>query len=149
LSIGLLEVIESDMTKALTEIEAAEKASADEYDGQTKDNELQKTTMDQDVKYKSKEQKELEEELAETTSDRTSVQAELDAVLQYLKQVEARCIAKPMTYEEKVKRREAEIAGLKDALDILGGEDVIAENERRAAEALLQTRRIIRGARTA
>merc|ERR1719364_343916 len=145
--IGLLEVIESDMTKALTEVEAAEKASASEYDRQTKENEIQKTTMDQDVKYKSKEEKELKEELAEASSDRTSVQAELDAVLEYLKSIEARCIAKPMTYEERVKRREAEIAGLKEALDILGGEDVIAENERRAAEALLQTRRAIRGVR--
>jgi len=132
--IGLLEVIESDMTKTLTEVEATEKASADEYDRQTKENEVEKTLMDQDVKYKSKEQKGLEDALAEATSDRTSVTAELDAVLEYLKSIEARCIAKPMTFEERVKRREAEIAGLKEALEILGGEDVIAENERRAAE---------------
>merc|ERR1719379_1822144 len=58
--IGLLEVIESDMTKTLTEVEATEKASADEYDRQTKENEVEKTLMDQDVKYKSKEQKGLE-----------------------------------------------------------------------------------------
>merc|ERR1719399_1485078 len=63
--IGLLEVIESDMTKTLTEIEAAEKSSAAEYDRQTKENEILKTTVDQDVKYKSKEKKELEEALAE------------------------------------------------------------------------------------
>merc|ERR1719281_1584498 len=79
--IGLLEVIESDMTKTLTEIEASEKASAAEYDRQTKENEIQKTTVDQDVKYKSKEKKELEEEVSEDTSDRTSVEAELSAVL--------------------------------------------------------------------
>merc|ERR1719198_1118608 len=146
--IGLLEVIESDMTKTLTEVEAAEKSSAAEYDRQTKENELLKTTVDQDVKYKSKEKKELEEQVSEETSDRSSVEAELSAVLEYLKQVEARCIAKPMTYEEVVARREAEIAGLKEALEILNGEAVQAENEKRSAEAFLQTRRAVRGGRS-
>jgi len=150
--IGLIEVIESDMTKTLTEIEATEKASAAEYDRQTKENEIMAATWSQDVKYKTKEQKELEEQVSQATSDRSSVQAELDAVLEYLKHIEDRCIAKPMTYEERVRRREAEIAGLKEALEILSGEDVLAENERRAAEALLQTtvaKRAIRGGRSA
>merc|ERR1719197_341697 len=52
--IGLIEVIESDMTKTLTEIEAAEKASSAEYDRQTKENEIMAVTWGQDVKYKSK-----------------------------------------------------------------------------------------------
>merc|ERR1719421_542371 len=151
--IGLIEVIESDMTKTLTEIEATEKASSAEYDRQTKENEIMTATWGQDVKYKSKEQKELEVQVSEATSDRSSVQAELDAVLEYLKRIEDRCIAKPMTYEQRVRRREAEIAGLKEALKILNGEDVLAENERRAAEAsigeaLLQkaaAKRVIRG----
>merc|ERR1719172_615939 len=133
--IGLIEVVESDMTKTLTEIEAKEKASKAEYDRQTKENEIMAATWGQDVKYKTKEQTELEEQVSQATSDRSSVQAELDAVLEYLRRIEERCIAKPMTYEERVRRREAEIAGLKEALEILSGEDVLAENERRAKEA--------------
>jgi len=137
--IGLIEVIESDLTKELTDVEANEKTAKAEYDAQTKENEIMKVTMDQDVKYKTKEKKDLEEALAEATSDRTAVQGELDAVLDYLKGIEARCIAKPMTYEERVKRRNAEIDGLKEALEILSGE---------AAASLLEkgaTRRSIRG----
>jgi len=122
--IGLIEVIESDFTKELTDIEASEKTAAAEYDAQTKENEIMKVTMDQDVKYKSKEKKDLEVALAEATSDREAVQGELAAVLDYLKGIEARCIAKPMSYEEIVKRRNAEIAGLKEALEILSGEAV-------------------------
>merc|ERR1719174_1028910 len=38
--IGLIEVIESDFTKELTDIEASEKTAAAEYDAQTKENEI-------------------------------------------------------------------------------------------------------------
>merc|ERR1719161_3230333 len=53
--IGLIEVIESDLTKELTDVEANEKTAKAEYDAQTKENEIMKVTMDQDVKYKTKE----------------------------------------------------------------------------------------------
>jgi len=55
------------------------------------------------------------------------VQEELDAVNQYYKGIQARCIAKAETYGERVKRREAEIAGLKQALEILAGEAVLLQ----------------------
>merc|ERR1719379_375955 len=131
--IGLLEVVESDFTKSLADIVSTEEASAAEYDRQTKENEILKTTMDQDVKYKSKEAKELDEQISEATSDRANVQAELDAVLEYLAKLTDRCVAKPMSYEERTRRREAEIAGLKEALQILEGEAVLLQkgSERR------------------
>jgi len=128
-----LEVVESDFTKSLADIIATEEASAAEYDRQTKENEILKATMEQDVKYKSKEAKELDESIAEATSDRANVQAELDAVLEYLEKLTDRCVAKPMSYEERTRRREAEIAGLKEALQILEGEAVLLQkgSERR------------------
>merc|ERR1719375_791674 len=131
--IGLLEVVESDFTKTLADIIATADSSAAEYDRQTKENEILKTTMEQDVKYKSKEAKELDEQISESTSDRANVQAELDAVLEYLAKLTDRCVAKPMSYEERTKRREAEIAGLKQALEILDGEAVLLQknSERR------------------
>jgi len=125
--IGLIEVVESDFTKSLADIVATEETSAAEYDRQTKENEILKTTMEQDVKYKSKEAKGLDEQIAEATSDRANVQAELDAVLEYLAKLTDRCVAKPMSYEERTRRREAEIAGLKEALEILEGESVLLQ----------------------
>merc|ERR1719160_1511128 len=125
--IGLLEVIESDISKALAEMISVEEAAAAKYDKETKDNEILKVTMEQDVKYKTKEFKELDEKIAEATSDRAGVQAELDAVLEYLAKLEDQCIAKPEPYEERVRRREAEIAGLKVALQILEGEAMLIQ----------------------
>jgi len=120
--IGLLEVVESDFSKGLIEMTSTEEAAQAAYEQETKENEIEKTTKEQDIKYKSEEATGLEKATAEATSDRTGVQEELDAVSEYLKGIEDRCIAKPETYEERVRRREAELAGLREALNILESE---------------------------
>merc|ERR1719230_1638272 len=106
---------------------ATEESAAADYDKETKENAILKVTMEQDVKYKTKEIGELDEGVAEATSDRAGVQAELDAVLKYLSELEDQCIAKPEPYEERARRREAEIAGLKEALEILNGEAMLIQ----------------------
>jgi len=132
--IGLLEVAESDFTTGLSEMIAQEEAAQAEYDRQTKENEITKATKLQDVKYKSKEAKSLDQAVAESTSDRAGVQTELDAVLEYFSKLKEQCVAKAEPYEEKKRRREAEIAGLKEALEILAGEAVLLQ--RSATRAL-------------
>merc|ERR1719316_545572 len=59
--ISMLEVAESDCTKNLQEIETTESAAAAEYDKTTKENEVSKAAKSQDVKYKTKESKELDQ----------------------------------------------------------------------------------------
>merc|ERR1712238_632227 len=98
---------------------------------ETKENEIEKTTKSQDVKYKAKESKELDKYAAELKSDRSGVQGELDAVLEYLATIEKRCIAVAGTYENRAARREAEIAGLKQALDILESETALVQSSRK------------------
>merc|ERR1711865_1009018 len=120
--IGLLEVVESDFSKGLAEMIAAEESAVSEYEKTSKENEIVKATKSQDVKYKTKEAKGLDKDTAEATADKAGVQEELDAVNEYYKGIKERCIAKAETYEERVKRRTAEIAGLKESLSILDGE---------------------------
>jgi len=120
--IGLLEVCESDFSKGLIEMTSTEEAAQAAYDKETKENEIEKVTKEQDIKYKTEEASGLDKATAEATSDKAGVQEELDAVLEYLKGIEDRCIAKPETYEERVARRDAELAGLKEALSILENE---------------------------
>merc|ERR1740117_568919 len=117
--IGLLEVCESNFSKGLAEMIAAEESAVNEYEKTSKENEIIKATKGQDVKYKTKEAKGLDKDTAEATADKAGVQEELDAVNEYYKGIKERCIAKAETYEERVKRRTAEIAGLKEALSIL------------------------------
>merc|ERR1719217_1218945 len=125
--IGLLEVCESDFSKGLAEMIATEETAVNEYETETKENEITKATKDQDVKYKTKESKGLDKSVTEATADRSGVQEELDAVNDYYKGIKGRCIAKAETYAERVKRRTAEIAGLKEALSILEGEAVLLQ----------------------
>merc|ERR1712179_734901 len=122
--IGLLEVVESDLAKELAEVIATEEMAAATYEKETKENTIDKAAKEQDVKYKTKEADELDAAVAEATADKTGVEAELAPVLKYLATLEDRCIAKAETYEEKKAKREAEIAGLKEALSILEGQSV-------------------------
>jgi len=119
--IGMLEVVESDFAKGLSELIAEEEAAAKSYEKQMQENELARTTKEQDVKYKSKEMKAWTKQGTELSADRDSLQAELDAVNEYYARLKEQCIAKPEPYEERKKRRDREIAGLKEALKTLAG----------------------------
>merc|ERR1719272_1852901 len=125
--IGLLEVVESDFSKGLAEMQAAEEASVSEYAKASKENAVDKAAKDQDVKYKTKEHVGLDKGIAELKSDKSGVQEELSAVMEYFAGIKSECIAKAEPYEEKVKRRTAEIAGLKDALATLQGDAALLQ----------------------
>merc|ERR1712151_703679 len=85
-------------------------------------NELEKTNKEQDVKYKTRESTKLDKAVAEAKSDRSNVQTELDSALEYLKKLTEQCTEKVEPYEERAARRQAEIEGCKQALEILENE---------------------------
>merc|ERR1712060_863612 len=120
--LGFLEVIESDFTKSLAGRTADEDSAQSEYEKMSKENQLTKVAKEKDVQYKSEERTRLESDIAATTTDRENVQNELDSVNEYLAELNKMCVAKAETYEERAARRAAEIAGLKEALDILNSE---------------------------
>merc|ERR1719152_592334 len=125
--IGLLEVCESDFSKGLAEMKAAEESAIGAYEQETKENEIEKVTKEQDVKYKTKEAAGLDKAVSELSSDKEGVETELAAVMEYLKKIEEECIAKAETYEERTARRTAEINGLKEALQILEEETALVQ----------------------
>jgi len=120
--IGLLEVCESDFSKGLAEMTAEEETAVAEYEAYLKEDEVATVTKQQDVKYKTKEAAGLDKAAAELSTDLTSVTDELTAVTSALDKLKEMCVAKAEPYEERKKRREAEIKGLKEALEILEGE---------------------------
>merc|ERR1719497_112563 len=125
--IGLLEVCESDFTRDLARTIADEESAVAEYEKVTKENEIERTTKTQDVTYKTKESKRLDGDVADLTADRSTVQVELDATNEALAKLEDQCIAKAETYAQRAARHAAEIAGLKEALDILENETALLQ----------------------
>jgi len=125
--IGLLEVIESDLAKNLAQTETEESNRADKYAESTQSNKVDNAAKEQDVKYKTQEFKALDRRISELSGDRDTATEELTAVNEYFEKLKTRCIAKPEAYEERKRRREAEIEGLKEAIGILEGEAVFLQ----------------------
>merc|ERR1712151_1373216 len=117
--IGILEVVESDFASNLAKEETAEATAQDNFEKMTQENKITRAKKDQDIKYKSEEAAATDKEIAELASDHETTSTEHAAVLEYLEKLNERCVAKPETYESRKQRREAEIAGLKEALSIL------------------------------
>jgi len=106
--IGLLEVCESDFSKGLTEMNAAEETAQNTYEQESKENEIEKVTKGQDVKYKTNEATGLDKSNAELTSDVESAEIGLSAVNENLKKIKDECIAKPETYKDRTAHRGAD-----------------------------------------
>jgi hypothetical protein len=133
--VSVLEVAESDFTQMLAESEAAESESQTAFDKLKQENAVARATKNADAKSKKNEVKSLEVSLGNYKEDKASTSDELDAVLSYLDKLKPQCETKVMSYAERKAAREQEIAGLKEALEIL------------QAEAFLQTKTTLRGAR--
>jgi len=129
--IGILEVVESDFATGLAKEETEEDDAQALYDDITQENKVTKTMKDQDVKYKTAEVKSLAKAVADLSSDKETLSSELSAVNEYYAKLKDRCIAKPETYEERKARREAEINGLKEALQVLENETAFVQRNHR------------------
>merc|ERR1719171_2950575 len=101
---------------------AQEESAAAEHEAYTKEDAIATTKKQQDVKYKTQEAAGLDKTVSETSSDLATVTDELSAVLSTLDKLKEMCVAKAEPYAEIKARRESELAGLKEALQILEGE---------------------------
>merc|ERR1719506_1283902 len=129
----------SQGTKGVPEMTAEEETAAADYKAYVKEDEIANVKKQQDVKYKTKEAAGLDKNVAELSTDLSGVSDELAAVLSALDKLKEMCVAKAEPYAEQKARRESEIAGLKEALQILEGESVFLQKS---------TKHTLRGARS-
>jgi len=127
----IMEVAESDFTKMLAEAETTESEAVEAYKTLMQENKVSKAKKEASIKAKTSELKSLEVALTHHKQDYETESAELSAVLDYVEKLKPQCESRAMTYEERKARRDAEVAGLQEALTILEGEDVAAFIQKR------------------
>merc|ERR1719158_195519 len=130
--ISVLEMSEEDFTTLLAETEATTDEAAKAYKTLTDENKISKATKETEAKGKASEVKSLTVQLGHSKEDHASTSSELDAVLAYMDKLKPQCEEKAMSYAEKKAAREAEIAGLKKALEILEGGLALTQTGRRS-----------------
>jgi chromosome segregation ATPase len=130
--ISTLEMVESNFAAGLAKTQTQESDSQNEYDEATKEFEVSRETLETQVKYKTKEYKSLDKTISQLSSDLDSSQTENAALLEFSAKLKDRCIAQPETYAEIKRRRDAEITGLKEALEILKSEAALMQRAKRS-----------------
>merc|ERR1719161_1862441 len=119
--LSILEMCGEDFTKMYMEITQSEAEAEAKYEKLTSESQVSKAAKLAEVKGSLSEIKSLEVTLKDHKEDFDMTSTELDAVLEYLEKLKPQCESKAMSYGERKARREAELAGLKEALEILEG----------------------------
>lgn len=119
---GLLEVVEADFSQGLAVLVADEESRAAYYNSEVKpDFELEVAAKEADLQFKTKEYKSMDKAISETSGDILNVKSRLNAILQFDATLKKSCASLPLAYEGRKGRREAELAGLKQAQENLDG----------------------------
>eukprot|EP00811_Abedinium_folium_P030621 NODE_4916_length_1831_cov_4.488850.p1 GENE.NODE_4916_length_1831_cov_4.488850~~NODE_4916_length_1831_cov_4.488850.p1 ORF type:complete len:577 (+),score=199.92 NODE_4916_length_1831_cov_4.488850:244-1731(+) len=123
--LGMLEVIDADFAKSVVELRSAEATAQQDYVKATQANDIEKSTTDQDIQYKAKAITELNAESVHETTSRRGVRSQLVAIKDYQAKLVQMCVPKADIYSERKAKRDAEIAGLKEALSIIEDHTVL------------------------
>merc|ERR1719375_1722017 len=104
-------------------VKSEEEVKKDDYVKTTDELKIVQAKKKRDQHHKSAEIKGLNKAGSEFMKDRAGLQQELDAVNEYYNKLKPQCTSAPMSYEERKKRRDAILTGLKEALDALDADD--------------------------
>jgi len=122
--IGILEIAIDDFAHLEEDTTTAENTAAHEYETFMKETQIQQAVWAKDLEYKNAAKVRTEGDLQRSKTDLEGYQKELSAVNQYLSKLKPECTTKADSYEERKKRRDAELKSLREALAILQGEAV-------------------------
>jgi len=116
--IGIMQIIESDYMRSIEMAETAEKESYESYASFDKEAKASLMSKETGLENAKDDLKIASGDLVATLNKLKDNQKLLDMSLQTLETLRPACVDTGMSWEEKVKRRDAEIAALKDALAV-------------------------------
>jgi len=117
--IGILEVILSDFERTKGKTEEEEEESKMAYDMFKEDTDLEVSEKTKKIKLLTGEVADLESRIVDEQQALKDAQALLASAKDSLDGLEAMCVKGEETWDERKKKREEEIAALKEALEIL------------------------------
>jgi len=122
--LGMLDVISSDFERTISETESAEEQAKRDFVEFDRDCKMSITTKTTGLSHTTSELSENADEMSTAEDDFRTQQASLDNAVRTWVELLPGCVADPgMSYAERVERREAEVAALKDAYCIINNED--------------------------
>jgi len=119
----ILATSQEDFEKLKQTTEAAEADAQDKYEKMKQAAEVTKARKTAEMDGKSKEKAGVKVMISQITEDLGEASKALEAASSFLKGVKEQCANKAMSYEERKKRREAEVKGLEEALQILSSDE--------------------------
>jgi len=121
---GMLEVIQSDFVRSITETEAAEAKAVEDFIAFERETKMSIAKKTNAKEHTERELTETLDALASANDDLVTQQNMLDAAVKQWEELIPQCVADPgMSYEERVERRNAEVQALKDAFCILSNKE--------------------------
>jgi len=117
--INVLKAVASDFATMEADTRAQEETDQKAYDEEMSSSEIEKARRAKENEMKSQEKKRMVEKMEQLKKSNKHFSAELEAVNQYLKDLEPACVEGDSTYEDRKKARAKEIEALKKAESIL------------------------------
>jgi len=116
---AMLDVIASDFSNLEADTKANEASAQKTYEDFMVDSKSTKATKSKKIEMNGADKAAAEVKLSEDTKDMKGTQDELLAADRYYEKLVPQCIDQGQSFEERTASREAEIASLKQALEIL------------------------------
>lgn len=122
--VDFLEVILSDFARLEAETSSDEAQESDEYKKYMFESEKDQALKNNEKSHKEETKTNKESELHSTQQELKLTQEALNKAVTYYEKLKPTCVDSGITYEERVKRREAEMQSLQEALSILSGTSI-------------------------
>jgi len=117
--VAMLEVIAQDFAHLQTETQSAEDIAVKTFEEFMETSKVSKSQKNASLKFKTEKVAEDQGNLKQRKNDLSDTQTQLDAALAYFDKLKPSCIDSGISYEDRVARRNEEIASLKEALTIM------------------------------